>query len=251
MAGSDRRKVAFVTGASSGIARATAEGFIGRGYAVGLFDRDEALGREVEGQLKTKGECLFIAGDVTDDGAVQAAVERTVAAFGRLDAAFNAAGIDGEQGKATADCTPENWHRVLAIDLTGVWSCMRHQIPQMLKTGGGSIVNCASVAGVVGAPFVPAYVAAKHGVVGLTKAASLEYGRQGIRVNAVCPGMIDTPMSRAGMTPEIREMLLAESPLGRLGQPQEVASAVLWLCDETASFVTGQAISVDGAWTSR
>jgi NAD(P)-dependent dehydrogenase (short-subunit alcohol dehydrogenase family) len=251
MAGSDGRKVAFVTGASSGIARATAEGFVARGYATVLFDRDERAGREVEAELKTRGECMFIAGDVTDDPGVRQAVEKTVAAYGRLDAAFNAAGIDGEQGKATADCTVDNWRRVIAIDLTGVWSCLRHQIPQMLKTGGGSIVNCASVAGVVGAPFVPAYVAAKHGVVGLTKAAALEYARQGIRVNAVCPGMIDTPMSRAGLTPEIAEVLLAESPIGRFGQPREVASAVLWLCDESASFVNGQAISVDGAWTSR
>lgn len=251
MAGQAGRKVAFITGASSGIARATAAGFVARGYAVGLFDRDAAAGREIEAELNAKGEALFVAGDVTDDAAVAGAVRRTVDTFGRLDAAFNAAGIDGEQGKATADCTVDNWNRVLAIDLTGVWSCMRHEIPQMLKSGGGVIVNCASVAGVVGAPFVPAYVAAKHGVVGLTKAAALEYARQGIRVNAVCPGMIDTPMSRAGMTEEVRQMLLAESPLGRLGQPEEVASAVLWLCEESAGFVNGQAISVDGAWTSR
>ena len=140
---------------------------------------------------------------------------------------------------------------MLAIDLTGLWYCMRHEIPQLLKTGGGAIVNCASVAGLVGAPFVPAYVAAKHGVVGLTKAAALEYARQGIRINAVCPGMIDTPMSRKGMSPEVRDALLKESPTGRLGEASEVASAVLWLCDESASFVNGQAIAVDGAWTTR
>jgi NAD(P)-dependent dehydrogenase (short-subunit alcohol dehydrogenase family) len=139
----------------------------------------------------------------------------------------------------------------MAVDLTGLFSCMRYEIPQMLKTGGGSIVNCASVAGLVGAPYVSAYVAAKHGVVGLTKAAALEYAAQGLRVNAICPGMIDTPMSRASMTPEITKALLAESAIGRLGQPEEVAAAAVWLCDDAPGFLTGQAIAVDGAWTSR
>lgn len=250
MAGA-QRKVAFVTGASSGIGRATAELFVARGYATALVDRDEKLGRELEQQLRGRGECTFIRCDVTDDAGVRSAVEQAVTKYGRLDAAFNAAGIDGDQGKMTADSSMENWLRVIAIDLTGVFSCMRHQIPQMLKSGGGAIVNCASVAGLVGAPYVPAYVAAKHGVVGLTKAAALEYARQGIRVNAVCPGMIDTPMSRAGMTPEILAALLAESPTGRQGQPSEVGAVVVALCDEGSSFLTGQAIAVDGAWTTR
>lgn len=251
MASSDRRKVAFITGASSGIGRAAAEAFLTRGYATALVDRDEPLGRKVEAQLRGSGECLFIRCDVTDDTAVRQAVEATVGAFGRLDAAFNAAGIDGEKGKLTAECTMENWQRVIAVDLTGLWSCMRYEIPQMLKTGGGSIVNCASVAGVVAAPYVPAYVAAKHGVVGLTRAAALEYARQGIRVNAVCPGMVDTPMTREFMTPEISAALIAECPIGRFAQPTEVASAVLWLCEAGASFITGQAIPVDGGWTAR
>jgi len=246
-----QRKAAFVTGASSGIGRAAAEAFVARGYAVALIDRDEKPGLEVEARLRQSGECRFIRCDVTDDEAVRQAVRQAVAAFGRLDAAFNAAGIDGEAGKPTADCSMENWNRVLAIDLTGLWYCMRHEIPQMLKSGGGSIVNCASVAGLVGAPFVPAYVAAKHGVVGLTKAAALEYARQGIRVNAVCPGMIDTPMSRRGMSPEITAALVAESPIGRQGQPAEVAAMVLALCDGSMSFVTGQVIAVDGGWTTR
>jgi len=245
------RRVAFVTGASSGIGKAAATAFVEKGYATVLADRDERLGREVESSLAQLGECTFVACDVTDDAAVKRAVEMATSSYGGLHAAFNAAGIDGEKGKATADCTVENWHQVLAIDLTGVWSCMRHQIPAMLAGGGGSIVNCASVAGLVGAPFFPAYVAAKHGVVGLTKGAALEYASQGIRVNAVCPGMIDTPMSRAGLTEEILAMLLAETPMGRLAQPEEVASAVLWLSDENNSYVTGQAIAVDGAWTAR
>lgn len=243
--------IAFVTGASSGIGRAAAEAFVARGYATALVDRDEKSGREVEAQLRRSGECRFIDCDVTDDDAVRRAVEQTVAAYGKLDAAFNAAGIDGEAGKPTADCSMENWNRVLAIDLTGLWYCMRHQIRVMLTSGGGSIVNCASVAGLVGAPFVPAYVAAKHGVVGLTKAAALEYARHGIRVNAVCPGMIDTPMSRRGMTPEITAMLVAESPIGRQGRAAEVAAMVLALSDSSMSFVTGQAIAVDGGWTVR
>ena len=251
MAGVNPRKVALVTGASSGIGRATAELFVARGYATALVDRDDDAGRVVETQLRKSGECIFIRCDVTDDGAVRKAVEQVVNLYGRLDAAFNAAGIDGEAGKATADSSMENWNRVMAIDLTGLWSCMRYEIPQMLKTGGGSIVNCASVAGLVGAPYVSAYVAAKHGVVGLTKAAAIEYARQGIRVNAVCPGMIDTPMTRKGLTPEIAAKLLEESPIGRFGQPVEIASAVAWLCEESSSFLTGQAIAVDGAWTAR
>jgi NAD(P)-dependent dehydrogenase (short-subunit alcohol dehydrogenase family) len=251
MAGVNPHKVALVTGASSGIGRATAELFVARGYATALVDRDDDAGRVVETQLRKSGECIFIRCDITDDGAVRKAVEQAVNLYGRLDAAFNAAGIDGEAGKATADSSMENWNRVMAIDLTGLWSCMRYEIPQMLKTGGGSIVNCASVAGLVGAPYVSAYVAAKHGVVGLTKAAALEYARQGIRVNAVCPGMIDTPMTRKGLAPEIAAKLLEESPIGRFGQPVEIASAVAWLCEESSSFLTGQAIAVDGAWTAR
>ena len=247
----DHRKVALVTGASSGIGRAAAEAFVARGYATALLDRDEAAGREVEAQLRGAGECVFLGCDVTDDAAVGQAVEQVVGRYGRLDAAFNAAGIDGEHGKKTGESSLENWSRVMAVDLTGLFSCMRHEIPQMLKTGSGSIVNCASVAGLVGAPYVSAYVAAKHGVVGLTKAAALEYAAQGLRVNAICPGMIDTPMSRASMTPEITQALLAESAIGRLGQPEEVAAAAVWLCADAPGFLTGQAIAVDGAWTSR
>lgn len=250
MSDAEPRKVAFVTGASSGIGRAAAQAFVGRGYATALVDRDAGLGERAAAELRERGECMFIACDVTDDEAVRRAVAATVERYGRLDAAFNAAGIDGEH-TPTAEGSMENWNRVIAIDLTGLWSCLRYQIPAMLASGGGSIVNCASVAGLVGAPFCSAYVAAKHGVVGLTKTAALEYARQGIRVNAVCPGMIDTPMSRAGMTPDLTAALLAESAIGRLGQPEEVAAAVIWLCDEAPGFLTGQAIAVDGAWTAR
>jgi NAD(P)-dependent dehydrogenase (short-subunit alcohol dehydrogenase family) len=242
--------VAFVTGASSGIGRAVAEGFVRRGYATVLVDRDAELGRQLEGQLGRQGACMFVPCDVTDDPDVRAAVEQAVDAYGRIDAAFNGAGIAGEQGLALADCTLEDWRQLLAVNLTGVWSCMRYQISQMLRTGGGSIVNCASAAGVVGVPYMAGYSATKHGVVGLTKSAALEYARQGVRVNAVCPGATDTPMLRMGADAERREMIREGCPMGRLGLPTEIADAVLWLCDEGSSFVTGQAIALDGGLTA-
>lgn len=247
----DSRKVAFVTGASSGIGAATARAFVSQGYATALVDLNEEAGRQLAAEFGELGTCTFIHCDVSDDQSVREAVAATVDAYGRLDAAFNAAGVDGEGGKQLADCDMENWNKVIAIDLTGVFSCMRYQIPAMLASGGGSIVNCASVAGVVGAPYFSAYVAAKHGVVGLTRAAALDYGRQGIRVNAVCPGLVDTPMSRHSMPPEIAEPLLRESPIARFAQPEEIASAVLWLAGDGAAFVTGQALPVDGGWTAK
>ena len=249
MGEAQQRKVAFVTGASSGIGKATAAAFVAKGYATLLVDHDETAGRVVEAELREIGECRFVACDVTDDAAVERAVAMAVETYGRLDAAFNAAGIDGEMGKFTADCSVENWHRVLAVDLTGVWHCMRHQIPRMLESGGGAIVNCSSTAGISGAATYAAYCAAKHGVIGLTRAAALEYARQGIRVNAVCPGMIDTPMTQ-GLDKDVLAPLLAAAPSGRMGKPEEIASAVLWLCDDGASFVAGQAIGVDGGWTA-
>lgn len=241
--------VAFVTGAASGIGRATAEAFLRRGYAVALVDINEREGRDAEAQLSALGRCAFIACDVADDESVRRAVERTVQTYGRLDAAFNAAGIEGEHGRATAEGSLENWRKVLSADLDGVWYCMRHQIPQMLTTGGGAIVNCSSTAGLLGAPMFSAYVAAKHGVMGLTRAAALDYASKGIRINAICPAMIDTPMMRNGITPELREQLVKATPIARLGQPSEIASAVVWLCEESAGFVVGQAIVVDGGYS--
>ncbi|MBU6266971.1 MAG: SDR family oxidoreductase [Sphingomonadales bacterium] len=241
------RRVAFVTGAGSGIGRATAHAFVKARYAVAFVDRDTAA---VEREAAAAGQgAIAVTCDVTDDAGVKSAVAQTVAAFGRLDAAFNAAGIDGAAAPL-AEGSMENWNRVLAIDLTGMFSCLRYQIPAMLASGGGAIVNCASSAGITGAPHLSAYCAAKHGVVGLTRGAALDYARQNIRVNAVCPGMIDTPMA-ASIPPDLLKALLDESPMGRQGQPEEIAAAVLWLCDPSASFVTGQAIPVDGAWTTR
>jgi len=252
MANGAAKKVAFVTGASSGIGAAAAKAFAQDGYAVAIVDRNEAAGNRIASEIEAAGgDCRFIACDVAQEPSVRVAVEKTVSTFGRLDAAFNAAGIDGEEGRMTADCTLDNWDRVLAIDLSGVFYCMRHQIPAMLASGGGAIVNCASAAGLIGASYYSAYSAAKHGVIGLTKSAALEYARMGIRVNAVCPGMIDTPMTREGDKEAIFDALVADSPMGRRGQPEEIAATALWLCGPGAGFLTGQAIAVDGAFTSR
>jgi len=246
MTSNQQRGVALVTGAGSGIGRAAAEAFVRRGYATALVDTNQEAGREVETELRQWGECTFFRCDVTDDATVKQTVTQTVKTYGRLTAAFNAAGIDGEHGNATAECSMENWNRVIAVDLTGTWSCMRYEIPAIIKSGGGSIVNCASVAGLRAAPTVPAYTAAKHGVIGLTRVAAREYGGQGVRVNAVCPGTVDTPMFRQSMSPEIIEHLVSTTPVGRVAQADEIAAVALWLCDEAPGFLTGETIAVDG-----
>jgi NAD(P)-dependent dehydrogenase (short-subunit alcohol dehydrogenase family) len=239
-------KVVFITGAASGIGRRTAATFVERGWTVALADVNEEAGKLAEAELCQRGECSFLPCDVANDDSVRSAVERTVATYGRLDAAFNAAGIDGEVGKRTAEGTLENWNRVIAIDLTGTWSCMRYQLPAIVASGGGSIVNCASVAGIRAAVTVSAYTAAKHGVVGLTKVAAREYARDGVRVNALCPGTVDTPMFRSGMTEEMIEHFTSLNPSGRIAQTSEIADAAVWLCDEAPTYLTGQIISIDG-----
>jgi NAD(P)-dependent dehydrogenase (short-subunit alcohol dehydrogenase family) len=246
MGGTEERKVVFVTGAGSGIGRAAAEAFVRRGYATALADVNKEAGRAVEAELRPLGVCSFFRCDVTDDDTVRDAVGEVVATFGRLDAAFNAAGIDGEHGTLTAECTMENWNRVIAVDLTGTWSCMRYELPEIVRAGGGSIVNCASVAGLRAAPTVPAYTAAKHGVVGLTRVAAREYASHGVRVNAICPGTVDTPMFRHSMSPELIERLVSTNPTGRLAEASEIAEVALWLCEDAPGFLTGQAIAVDG-----
>jgi NAD(P)-dependent dehydrogenase (short-subunit alcohol dehydrogenase family) len=241
-----QQKVVFVTGAGSGIGRAAAEAFVRRRYATVLADIDPEAGANAEAELSQWGECTFTPCDVADDASVAGAVTLGVETYGRLDAAFNAAGIDGEHGKPTAECTMENWNRVIAVDLTGTFSCMRYQIPAMIASDGGSIVNCASVAGLRAGPTVPAYTAAKHGVVGLTRVAAREYASQGIRVNAICPGTVDTPMFRRSMNPEAITRLVSNTPVGRLAEASEIADIALWLCDDAPGFLTGQAIAVDG-----
>jgi NAD(P)-dependent dehydrogenase (short-subunit alcohol dehydrogenase family) len=242
-------KVALVTGASSGIGRATAEAFMRHGYATALLDRDTALGAQTAQELGALGDCRFIACDVTDEGAVRSAIAEAVTTFGRIDAAFNAAGINGDMG-LTTDATTDNWDRVMAVNLRGLWFCLRYEIEQMLAQGGGAIVNCASSAGLVGVPGLAIYAASKHGVIGLTRSTALEYARSNIRVNAVCPGMIDTPMWQRSISEEMTAQLLASDPAGRLGKPEEIAAAVLWLCSDASSFVNGHALSVDGGMTA-
>lgn len=246
-------KVALVTGAAYGIGRATAVAFARNGAKVVLADTSEEGGveaaREVE---KAGGQAIFVRCDVSNESDVKEVIRRTLETFGRLDYAFNNAGIEGVQG-ATQDCTTENWNRVMDVNLKGVWLCMKHQIPVMLKQGAGSIVNCSSIAGQIGFPGIPAYAASKHGVIGLTKAAALENARTGIRVNVVCPGVIRTPMIDRFTqgNDQARQQLEAGEPMGRMGEPEEISSAVLWLCSPGASFVTGHSLTVDGGWTAQ
>ena len=248
-------KTALVTGGASGIGRATAVAFAREGARVVVADRQAAGAHEtVELVTKAGAKGIFIETDVTDAGAIDALVTRTVDAFGRLDCAFNNAGISGigigaPARAATADYPDERWHQVIAVNLTAVWLCMKREIQQMLTQGGGAIVNTASVAGLVGLRYASAYVASKHGVVGLTKTAALEYAQQGIRVNAVCPGYIETPMTEPGRKDPARvAQILAQEPIGRMGSPEEVAEAVVWLCSDAASFVTGHTMTVDGGY---
>jgi NAD(P)-dependent dehydrogenase (short-subunit alcohol dehydrogenase family) len=246
-------KVAIITGASSGIGRATALTFARYGARLALADVTIDAGHETEQMVKDLGaEVFFLPTDVTNDEQMSALTRATVETFGGLDCAFNNAGIEGDMAPV-ADITMENWDRVLDINLRGVWLGMRHQIPAMLADGGGSIVNTASVAGLVGFANLAPYVASKHGVVGLTRAAALEYSAQGIRVNAVCPGVIRTPMVARVLEedPSLEAQFAEMEPIGRLGEPHEIGEAVAWLCSNSSSFVTGHALPVDGGLTAK
>lgn len=248
MTGQFSGKVAIVTGGSSGMGRAAALAFAREGANVVVADTNVQDGEETVRQCKDSGaQALFVPTNVSQATAVEALVDTTIATYGRLDYAFNNAGIHEEHGPLT-ECTEAEWDRILSINLKGIWLCMKYEIPQMLKIGKGAIVNTASVVGLTGGRGFPAYVASKHGIIGLTKAAALDYGKLGIRVNAVCPGTIYTPMyeRRVGNDPETMARIAAEIPLQRLGQPEDIAEAVTWLCSEAASYVTGHALVVDG-----
>ncbi len=229
-------KVAFVTGAANGIGRAAALAFAREGANVVAADIAEQGNRETARLIEQQGgRALAVKCNVTQTDDVKAALEKTVAAFGRLDFAFNNAGIEPRKPAPTADYDEEEWNRIIDIDLRGVFLCMKHEIPLMLKQGGGA----------------PAYTAAKHGVIGLTKSAALDYAASNIRINAVCPGYIDTPMMDrfTGGTPEGRAKVISEEPIGRMGKPEEIAATVVWLCSDAAAFVIGHAMVVDGGQT--
>ena len=247
-------KVTLVTGAASGIGRAAALTFAREGAKVLVADLSEEAGREtVKMVMNGGGEASFTKCNVANPAEAEALVATAVKTFGRLDGAYNNAGVAGKIAR-TADDTEENFDHIIAVNLRGVWLCMKYEIIQMVKQGqGGAIVNTASAAGLVGSHGMPAYTASKHGVIGLTRTAALEYARAGIRVNAVCPGVIDTAMV-AGMVsthPRLKDTLVSVEPMARMGKPSEIAEAVTWLLSDAASFVTGAAMPVDGGLTAR
>jgi len=245
-------KVAFVTGAASGIGREAALAFARKGAKVVAADISEQGNQETVHLIEDQGgQAIAVKCDVTRSEDVKAALDKTVEAFGRLDFAFNNAGIEPRNPAPTAEYEEEEWNRIIDINLRGVFLCMKHEIPLILKQGGGAIINTSSGAGIIGIKGSPAYTAAKHGVIGLTKAAALDYAAQNIRVNAVCPGYIDTPMMGrfTGGTDEGRAQVIAEEPIGRMGKPEEIAAAVVWLCSDAAAFMVGHAMVIDGGQT--
>ena len=246
-------KVAVITGAASGIGRAAVELFAEEGAVVLAADVQDDAGQALADELAARGRtCVFVHADVSKESDAAAMADLALSQYGRLDVLFNNAGIEGEQAP-TADATIDNWERVIAINLTGVFLGLKHGIRAMLRNGGGSIINNASVAGLVGFPGIPAYSASKGGVIQLTRTAALEYAEQGIRVNCLCPGVIETPMVERFThdNPDALAQLTQLEPVGRLGRPQEVAQLALFLGSDRSSFITGAIIPVDGGFVAR
>jgi NAD(P)-dependent dehydrogenase (short-subunit alcohol dehydrogenase family) len=244
-------KVALVTGGNSGIGRAIAAGFANEGAKVVIAARNSAKGLEAVDVIKKGGgECQFVQTDVSSSGSVSALIQGILKTYGRLDCAVNNAGIEETQ-KGFLDWTEDEWERTMAVNLKGVWMCMKNEIPPMLKQASGAIVNISSVAGLIGFPMLGPYVASKHGVLGLTKSASVEFAQNGVRVNSVCPGTIVTPMQEQAFAnqPELAKKVLSLTPMGRGGQVEECVGAVLWLCSSSATFTSGITVSVDGGWS--
>lgn len=246
-------KVALVTGGATGIGKEIALTFANNGARVVVADRNSELGQLTADQIVSfGGKASFVQADIANDADVKTLIETTVQLYGSLDLVCNNAGVEGDQGN-TVDCSTENWDKVLNTNLKGLWLCMKYQIPQLLKSGGGSIVNISSIAGEIGFAGLPAYVASKHGVVGLTKTTALEFAKQNIRVNAVCPGPILTDMLQRLMdtTPGFEESIKAGVPMGEIGTVEQVADTVAFLSSPSASYITGQALCVDGGWVAQ
>lgn len=252
MAGQVAGKVAVVTGAASGIGKEVALLLAREGAKVIVSDVSDAGGQEAVQLIKESGaEATFVRCDVSQPEEIEKLMQTTVATYGKLDCAVNNAGIGGASAP-TADYPLDNWNKVIAINLTAPWLCMKYEIPHMLKQSKGAIVNMASILGTTGFATSSAYVAAKHGLIGATRTAALEYSAQGIRINAVCPGFIETPMlANAGLDANTQKYISSLHPIGRMGKPEEIAAMVLWLCSDAASFVTGAAMLVDGGYTAQ